>query len=278
MGDGRGARRGREPSAPAATEVAPSRGRLALLMVVVVLLLAAGFLLVPHDAERIREAVDGAGTLAPVAFVAAGALLALSFFPFPVVAAAGGLLFGVAAGTALSLFAETLGAAGALLLARHGARGWTGRLAGPKLTAVLAGIARRGFSAVLLVRVLPGLPAHPANYAFGLTTVSLSAFVPATVLGTAPRALAYAALGGTLGDLTSPTSLAAVGGLAAFGALGLWLAARDPEVRGGLRALRRSTRRRPSTAPRSSLRAVTTARAGLERDARAAEGAPRGPD
>jgi uncharacterized membrane protein YdjX (TVP38/TMEM64 family) len=64
-------------------------------------------------------------------------------------------------------------------------------------------------------------------------------FVSATALGTAPRALGYAALGGTLGDLSSPESIAAVVGLAAFGALGLWLGVRDPQLDALLRRRRR---------------------------------------
>jgi uncharacterized membrane protein YdjX (TVP38/TMEM64 family) len=230
---------------------APSGRRVAALVVLLGALLVAGLVLVPRDAGRIREAVDAAGTLAAPTFVGAGALLTLAFFPFPLVAAAGGLLFGVAAGTALSVLAETIGATGALLLARHGARAWAERLAGPRLAAVLAGVARRGFSAVLLVRVLPGVPRHPANYAFGLTSVGAGAFAAATALGTAPRALGYAALGGTLGDLTSRASLAAVGGLAAFGALGLWLAGRDPELRAALRSAAPGGRRRSPRARRS---------------------------
>jgi uncharacterized membrane protein YdjX (TVP38/TMEM64 family) len=213
----------------------PGPRRLVALLVLLAALLVAGLVLVPRDPDEVRDAVDGAGALAPVAFVAAGALLTLAFFPFPVTAAAGGLLFGVAAGTALSVVGETLGAAVALLLARHGARDTVARLAGPRLTAVLRGVARRGFTAVLLVRVLPGVPRHPVNYAFGLTAVGIAAFISATALGTAPRAFGYAALGGTLGDLDSPESIAAIGGLAAFGALGLWLGARDPELRALLR-------------------------------------------
>lgn len=217
----------------------PGRRRAVALVVLLAALLLAGLVLVPRDPDEVRDAVDGAGALAPAAFVAAGALLTVAFFPFPVTAAAGGLLFGVAGGTALSVAAETVGATVALLLARHGARDVAMRLAGPRLAAVLRGLARRGFSAVLLVRVVPGVPRHPTNYAFGLTNVGAAAFVAATVLGTAPRALGYAALGGTLGDLSSPESIAAVGGLAAFGALGLWLAARDPELRALVRARRR---------------------------------------
>lgn len=217
----------------------PARVRVAALVALLAGAFVAVALLVPREPEDIRAGVEDAGALAPVAFVAAGALLTMGFFPFPVVAAAGGLLFGVAEGTLLSVAAETLGATGALLVARHGARDAVARMAGPRLTAVLDGVARRGFSAVLLVRVLPGVPRHPANYAFGLTGVGVLAFVAATVLGTAPRALGYAALGGTLGDLTSPESIAAVAGLAAFGLLGLWLAARDPELRASLRRARR---------------------------------------
>lgn len=214
----------------------PGRGRVVALSLLLAGLLLAGLLLVPRDPEEVRDAVEGAGVIAPVAFVAAGALLTVAFFPFPVTAAAGGLLFGAALGTALSVVAETLGATAALLLARHGARDIVVRLAGPRLAALLEGIARRGFASVLLVRVVPGVPRHPANYAFGLTALGLAPFVAATALGTAPRALGYAALGGTLGDLGSTQSIAAVGGLAAFGALGLWLAARDPALRALVRA------------------------------------------
>lgn len=266
MGGGRGGRTGGESTSPEGGGPALSGGRVTFLAVLIAVLLVAGLLFVPRDAARIREAVDAAGALAPLAFVGAGAGLTLAFFPFPVVAAAGGLLFGVAAGTALSVLAETVGATCAFGLARYGARGWAARFAGRRLTAVLAGAARRGFSVVLLVRVLPGVPRHPANYAFGLTAVGLPAFVAATVLGTAPRALGYAALGGTLGDLTSPTSLAAVGSLAAFGALGLWLGGRDLELREALRAVRRGGRRGGPALRRSA--PARDGRTGDEPDAR----------
>ncbi len=64
-----------------------------------------------------------------------------------------------------------------------------------------------------------------------MTAVGIAAFVAATALGTAPRALGYAALGGALADVSYAESIAAVAGLAAFEALGLWLATRDPELR-----------------------------------------------
>ena len=63
------------------------------------------------------------------------------------------------------------------------------------------GIARRGFVAVLYARIAPGMPFTLVNYASGLTAVRLLVFAAATALGAAPRAFAYAALGGSLDDL-----------------------------------------------------------------------------
>jgi uncharacterized membrane protein YdjX (TVP38/TMEM64 family) len=205
--------------------------RLLLLALGLGALLALTLLLVPRDPGRIQAAVDDAGAWAPVAYVAVTAVLTVAFFPYPVVAGAGGLLFGVVAGAPLALLGEVLGASAAFLFARGAGRAQAERLAGPRLRHGLEVLARRGFAAVLLVRVLPGLPRHPANYAFGLTGVSFAAFVAGTTLGTAPRTLAYAALGGSLGDLRSPESISAVALLVVFGLLGLWLAARDPELR-----------------------------------------------
>jgi uncharacterized protein (TIGR03382 family) len=59
------------------------------------------------------------------------------------------------------------------------------------------------------------------------SAVGLLAFAAATALGTAPRAFAYAALGGTLGDLRSTESIVAVSVLVPFGLLGLALLARE---------------------------------------------------
>jgi uncharacterized membrane protein YdjX (TVP38/TMEM64 family) len=196
--------------------------RLALLAAVLAGVFVLVLVAVPRDADALRDALDD-----PVLYVLAAAALTVGFFPFPLVAAAGGLLFGIAGGTALALLGEVLGATTALLVARFAARDAAARVAGTRVRALIDGVARRGFAAVLLVRVLPGVPRHPANYAFGLTPVGIVPFVAATALGTAPRAFAYAALGGSLGDLGSPESIAAVVLLAAFAVLGLWLAARE---------------------------------------------------
>ena len=50
-----------------------------------------------------------------------------------------------------------------------------------------------------------------------MTRIRLREFAAATAIGASPRAFAYAALGGTLGNYSSPQALAAIGVLVAMG-------------------------------------------------------------
>lgn len=183
--------------------------------------------LVARSPEEIGRAADGAGAWAPVLFVALCVGLTLAFFPFPLVAAAGGVLFGTLEGTLLSILGGSVGALLAFEIARHLAADSARSLVGERLRPLLEAVERRGFVAVLYARILPGVPRDLANYAFGLTRVGAGAFVAATVIGIAPRAFAYTALGGSLGSFDSAQSIAAIATLVAIGVLGLVLARRD---------------------------------------------------
>jgi uncharacterized membrane protein YdjX (TVP38/TMEM64 family) len=71
----------------------------------------------------VRDAVHGAGVLAPLAFVVVSSLLTVAMFPGPLLSGASGLLFGTALGTPVSIIAATLGASLAFSIARRfGAR------------------------------------------------------------------------------------------------------------------------------------------------------------
>jgi uncharacterized membrane protein YdjX (TVP38/TMEM64 family) len=177
--------------------------------------------------DRVRDWVDGLGPLGPALFVPISAALTVALFPGPLLAAASGLLFGTALGTAVSIVAATLGATLAFCLARWWASDAVESLAGPRLTALRALVGRRGFASVLYARIAPGVPYSVVNYAAGLTPVLLRSFVAATAIGVAPRAFAYTALGGTLGDLRSPQAIVAVAVLVVMALVGLAFAARD---------------------------------------------------
>ena len=88
-------------------------------------------------------------------------------------------------------------------------------------------ISRRGFLSVLYARIAPGVPYALVNYAAGLTRIPLAVFAAATALGAAPRAFAYTALGGSLGNLGSPETLVALAVLVGMALAGIALLARE---------------------------------------------------
>lgn len=200
------------------------RIRAALRLLVFAALVAALFALVATSGskspDRVRDWVDGIGALAPLGYVVISAALTLACFPGPLLAGAGGLLFGTAAGFPLALTAAVLGASVAFALARGAGRDAAEQLAGPRLERVQAWIGARGFRSVLYARIAAGVPYSLVNYAFGLSRVRLRDFVAGTTLGAAPRAFAYVALGGSLWSFGSPTSIAAVVVLVVMGVAG----------------------------------------------------------
>jgi uncharacterized membrane protein YdjX (TVP38/TMEM64 family) len=181
------------------------------------------------SAQRVRGWVDGYGAAGPLVFVVVSSLLTVCLFPGPLLSGASGLLFGTALGTPVSVASATLGATLAFCLSRwlaHDAVEGLGPTH-PRLAALRAWVGRRGFLSVLYARIAPGIPYNLVNYAAGLSPVALRPFVAATAIGCAPRAFAYTALGGSLGNLGSPEALVAVGVLVAMGIAGLVLARRD---------------------------------------------------
>jgi uncharacterized membrane protein YdjX (TVP38/TMEM64 family) len=162
------------------------------------------------DASRVQGWFDGLGAAGPLLFVAGSALLTVALFPGPLLAGASGLLFGTALGTPVAIASATLGAVLAFALARWWAHDAVEELARGRVAALRAWIGRRGFFAVFYARLAPGIPYSLVNYAAGLSPVTLRAFALATLLGCAPRAFAYTALGGNLDNLGSPEVIAAI--------------------------------------------------------------------
>jgi uncharacterized membrane protein YdjX (TVP38/TMEM64 family) len=175
----------------------------------------------------VRDWADSIGPLAPLAFIAVSASLTPLMFPGPLLAGASGLLFGTALGFPVTLTAAVLGACMAFLISRYLAGDAVEHLAGPRLQALEELVSRRGFVSVLYARIAPGVPYTLVNYAAGLTRIPLAVFAAATALGAAPRAFAYTALGGSLGDLRSPEAVVAVSIIGAMWVIGLALLVRE---------------------------------------------------
>lgn len=164
----------------------------------------------------LRALVAELGIAAPALFVVAYALgtaVVLPASPFTVLA---GVLFGPVVGVAAALAGATGSAVLGFLLGRWLGRGAVERLTGPRVQALDRLLARRGTTAVLLVRLVPVLPLNVVNLACGITGLRLGPYTVGTVVGIVPSVVALVVLGGTAGAPTSAPFLLAASTLIAL--------------------------------------------------------------
>jgi uncharacterized membrane protein YdjX (TVP38/TMEM64 family) len=179
------------------------------------------------SADELRDAGDSLGTLAALVYVPAVAVLNSMFVFLPALVAAAGLLFGTAAGTPLALAGVTLAACTQLALGRYLAGRGVHATLPKRVRRVDDFLDRRGFWAVLYVRLFPFVPFVLVNYGAGVTRLSIWAMAAGTAIGTAPRVWAWVVLGGSIDDLGSPEAKVAVAMLVVIGLTGFLLARRQ---------------------------------------------------
>lgn len=201
------------------TGVGP-RARLAILVAgLLALWLVFGLTGVVSRAD-VRSAVEAAGPLAPLAFVPISGVLALVLVPGPLLAATSGALFGTWVGFLATLGSALTTSALALLIGRHAGREGAREFGGRRVVALEAWLEHQGVATIVTARLIPGLSDAAVSYAAGAVGVSLWQILIGTAIGAAPRALAYAALGDSITDLTSPQGIAAAALLVATAVLG----------------------------------------------------------
>lgn len=173
----------------------------------------------PHSPAGLRATFAGYGALGPAVFVVVWVGLTPALVSGTLLAAASGLLFGVAIGTCVAIAGATLGGVVAFLIARRAGGDAVARAAGPRVARLTQRLERRAFRSVVLLRLAPGLPTTILNYAVGLTRVPLRTFALATAVGGAPRIFVYVAVGGALANGISTALLPAAGAFAALSAV-----------------------------------------------------------
>lgn len=155
------------------------------------------------NAVQVRDWSQEAGPWLPLVFLGTHALVTIFPFPRTAFTLAAGLLFGSAVGVAVAVTAATISAVAALLVVR--AFGW--RIEGPRVDAVNAHLSRRGWPAVLSLRLIPAVPFSVINYAAGASSVRVAPYTLATVVGLLPGTSAVVILGDALTGTVSPALL-----------------------------------------------------------------------
>jgi uncharacterized membrane protein YdjX (TVP38/TMEM64 family) len=163
------------------------------------------------DVEDVRRTVAASGPAAPLTYLGLSALLGAMFVPGTILAAGSGVLFGPVLGVFVTLGATVGTAIITSLVGRHAGRDSARALIGAERADRLDEfIKRRGLWAVVGQRFIPGLSDALACYAFGAFGVPLWQVAVGGLIGSAPRAFVYTALGASITDLSSPLAYAAI--------------------------------------------------------------------
>jgi uncharacterized membrane protein YdjX (TVP38/TMEM64 family) len=176
--------------------------------------------------DEVRDYGESLGIAALLAFIPLFALVNF-LITWPILAGAAGLLFGTLAGAPLALAGLTAAALTQMWLARRLAAGHHGNLLPQRTKAIEDFLTRNGALAVMESRILPLLPYGIVNYSAGLTKLRYRDMTLGTLVGAAPKVFAYTALGGSLGDLTSPEAISAVALIIVLGLIGIYIARRQ---------------------------------------------------
>lgn len=209
-----------------------ARVRAALFLAVVgTLAIAAALSGRLPGVDEVRDFGESLGWTAYLLWIPVTAILNAVFVPGPVLAGACGLVFGTAVGTPLAIAAATFTACFEMAIGRYLAGDEVGRILPERVRRIDEFLERRGFWAVLYIRLAPAIPYTLVNYGAGLTRLRFRDMAGGTAIGAAPRTFAYVALGGTIDDIGSPESIAAIVLLVVIGLTGIVLGRRQMRPR-----------------------------------------------
>ena len=168
------------------------------------------------DPTDIQAFVAGFGPWAPVVYIALFALLPAMFFPVAVLALAGGLLFGLWAGSMYTFLGAMINCTVMFWLARTVGYEKVKSLVESRLSEkwqnrLNAAAGREGFLLLIILRLIPAVPYNLINYAFGLTRMSYGAYLLGSAMGIIPGTLVFINIGDKAMDVTSPGFWVAMG-------------------------------------------------------------------
>ena len=166
------------------------------------------------DRERLQRVLDGAGTLAPLVYVALLIVQAvIAPLPAPALAIAGGYGFGVVEGFLLTWVGSLIGGAISFGISRRFGRGLVAG-SGPA-ERLDRFVEEHGAVLVFVLRLIPLVSFDAISYAAGLSGIGFRGFLLATALGMAPGTFAFVYLGGSEPGLWTWVVLLGLAGLAA---------------------------------------------------------------
>lgn len=151
--------------------------------------------------ERVRAYVLSFGWRAPFVYTL---LFAQPVIPLPIslLCMAGGVSFGLGWGFVAAWLAGVARGCGQFLIARVCGREAIASMLRGRVASLDQRIERRGFQAVLWIRLVPNVPFDLQNFGLGLSGVSFASFAAASILGVIPGVFLWVYLGSVLTHAT----------------------------------------------------------------------------
>jgi uncharacterized membrane protein YdjX (TVP38/TMEM64 family) len=169
-------------------------GRIAALLAIALGIVAIATHREIYDPAAVAMTI-GRYPAAPLVFLAVHVVASLVFFPRTLLGIASGALFGGWWGTLWAALGSVIGALAGFLLARYVNSGLIDLESTPRLGPILLRAERGGWRAVAALRLIPVVPHSLANYALGLTRLSIGSYALGSLLGQLPMTIAATALG-----------------------------------------------------------------------------------
>ncbi|HYQ35840.1 MAG TPA: TVP38/TMEM64 family protein [Mycobacterium sp.] len=181
-----------------------SRPRTVAAVVGITVLVAVALLVPLPTPLQLRDWAESVGPWFPLAFLMAHIVVTVVPVPRTAFTLAAGLLFGPVLGIAIAVIASTASAMIAMLLVR--AAGWQlNRLVRHRsIDTVDERLRKRGWMAILSLRLIPVVPFSAINYAAGASAMRVLPYMLATLAGLLPGTAAVVILGDALAGHPSP--------------------------------------------------------------------------
>jgi len=198
-----------------------SRPRTVAAVVGITVLVAVALLVPLPTPVQLRDWAESVGPWFPLAFLMAHIFVTVVPVPRTAFTLAAGLLFGPVLGIAIAVVASTASAMIAMLLVR--AAGWQlNRLVRHRsIDTVDERLRRRGWMAILSLRLIPVVPFSAINYAAGASAMRVLPYMLATLAGLLPGTAAVVILGDALAGHPSPLLYLVSLSIGALGVAGL---------------------------------------------------------
>ncbi|HUH71683.1 MAG TPA: TVP38/TMEM64 family protein [Mycobacterium sp.] len=181
-----------------------SRPRIIGIVVGITVLVAVALLVPLPTPVQLRDWAESVGPWFPLAFLMTHVVATVVPVPRTAFTLTAGLLFGPVLGVAIAVVASTTSAVIAMLVVR--AAGWRlNRLVRHRsIDTVDERLRKRGWLAILSLRLIPAVPFAALNYAAGASAVRVLPYALATLTGLLPGTAAVVILGDALAGHVSP--------------------------------------------------------------------------